>query len=207
VERLKALRDIPAPNNSQTLKRIPGMFAYYAKWIAGFSDKAHPLIHNKTFPIEGPALKSFINLKSELEKATLKPLNENEEFVVECDASDVAVSATLNQEGRPVAFMSRTLNNHERHYPAVEKEATAIIESIRKWSQFLQGKHFTLITDQRSVSFMLDNRKRSKIKNSKIQQWRMELAGFDYTIKYRPGQENVAPDAFTRSYCQDQCPT
>ena len=53
-------------------------------------------------------------------------------FVVECDASDVAISTTLNQGGRPVAFMSRTLHGSELHYPAVKKEATAIIKAVRK---------------------------------------------------------------------------
>ena len=51
-------------------------------------------------------------------------------FVVECDASDVANSATLNQEGRPRAFMSRTLHGSELHYPAVEKEATVILKQF-----------------------------------------------------------------------------
>ena len=63
---------------------------------------------------------------------------------LESDASDVALSATLNQGGRPVAFMSRTLQSSELHYPAVEKEAMAIIEAVRKWRHFLAGRHFTL---------------------------------------------------------------
>ena len=54
---------------------------------------------------------------------------------------------------------------------------------------------------QRSVSFMFDNRKRSKIKNSKIQSWRMELAEFSFTIQYREGKNNVVPDSFTRAHC------
>lgn len=62
------------------------------------------------------------------------------------------------------------------------------------------GRNFTLITDQRSVAFMLDSRKRSKIKNSKIQGWRLELASFCYTVKYQPGKDNVAPDSFTRAF-------
>ena len=74
------------------------------------------------------------------------------------------------------------------------------IEAVRKWRQFLAGRHFTLVTDQRSVAFMIDNRKRSKIKNNKIQSWRLELASFRYTVKYRPGKNNVTPDSFTRAF-------
>ena len=58
-----------------------------------------------------------------------------------------------------------------------------------------------LITDQRSVAFMLDYHKRTKIKNNKIQGWRLELASFSYTIQYRPGIDNVGPDTFTRAFC------
>ena len=81
-----------------------------------------------------------------------------------------------------MAFFSRTLQGSELHYAAVEKEATAIIESIRKWAHLLNMQTFTIITDQRSVAFMLDTRRRTKIKNSKVQQWRIELASFSYTI-------------------------
>ena len=86
------------------------------------------------------------------------------EFVVECGASDRAISATLNQNGRPVAFMPRTLQGSEIHYPAFEKEATAVIEAVKKWSHFLSRHTFILITDQRSVSYMFDSRRRTKIK-------------------------------------------
>lgn len=200
-DRLKPLQDFPPPTNANALRRALGMFAYYAKWIPNFSDKIQPLTNTKTFPLASEALNAFNHLKEHLLTATLRSIDEDLPFVVECDASDVAVSAVLNQGGRPVAFMSRTLQGGEVHYPAVEKEATAIIEAVRKWEHLLARQHFTLITDQRSVAFMLDNRKRTKIKNSKILEWRVELASFSYTIKYRPGNENVAPDTLTRVNC------
>ena len=177
------------------------MFAYYAKWIPDFSDKITALTNANVFPLSPTPLAAFNTLKKELERASLNPIDESLPFVVECDASEVAVSTTLNQDGRQVAFMSRTLQNSELHYPPVKKEATAIIEAVRKWSHFLARRQFTLLTDQRSVAFMLDSRKRTKIKNNKIQGWRLELASFSYTIKYRPGKDNVGPDTLTRVFC------
>jgi hypothetical protein len=201
TERLRPLQEFPPPTNLASLRRAMGMFAYYAKWISNFSEKIQPLIKTKSFPLCKESLNAFNLLKGELLKATLQSIDENLPFVVECDASEVAISAILNQGGRPVAYMSRTLHGSELHHPAVEKEATSIIEAVRKWSHFLARRPFTLITDQRSVAFMLDNRKRTKIKNNKIQQWRLELASFSYTIKYRPGKENVAPDTMSRASC------
>ena len=66
--------------------------------------------------------------------------------------------ATLNQNGKPVAFYSRSLSKCEQAHSSVEKEATAIVEAVRKWSHFLTGKRFQIVTDQRSVSFMYDNK-------------------------------------------------
>ena len=65
----------------------------------------------------------------------------------------------------------------------------------------MPDSNFTLITDQKSIAFMLDNRKQSKIKNNKIHCWRLELALFSYTIKFWPGRENDAADAFTHAVC------
>ena len=42
-------------------------------------------------------------------------------------------------------------------------------------------------------------RHRSKIKNDKILRWRLELAAFDFTIIYRPGKLNFAPDTLSRA--------
>ena len=97
--------------------------------------------------------------------------------------------------------MSRTLHPTGRHYPAVEKEATAIIEAVRKWNHFLARGQFTLATDQRSVAFTFDRKRRSKIKNNKIQSWRLELASLAYNIHFRIGKDNIAADTLTRAFC------
>jgi hypothetical protein len=110
------------------------MFAYYAKWIPHFSYQIKPLMKAVTFPLNSDALAAFNTLKKELGNAALQHIDESLPFVVECDASEVALSATLYQAGPPVAFITRMLELHgsELHYPAVEKEAMAIVEAVRK---------------------------------------------------------------------------
>ena len=197
-DRLKPLLNMPPPTTIKELKRINGMFAYYAKWIKNFSTKANPLIKAANFPLNENALKSFVELKNELAKACLNSISDDIPFEIESDASDCAIAAILSQSGRPVAFMSRTLNSCEKNYPAIEKEATAIIEAVRKWSHFLKGRTFILTTDQRSVSFMFDKSNRGKIKNTKIMMWRLELSQYHYEIRHKPGKEMTAADTFSR---------
>ena len=141
---------------------------------------------------------AFEILKEDIKNAVVHSVNEEIPFTVETDASDFALAATLSQAGRPVAFFSRTLTPGEKRHPAVEKEAAAIIEAVRKWRHYLANHHFILITDQRSVSFMFDTKSKGKIKNDKLMRWRLELSCFSYDISFRPGRDNLSADAFSR---------
>ena len=114
---------------------------------------------------------------------------------------EFAIAATLNQNGRPVAFFSGTLQGAEIRHASIEKEAQAIIETIHHWKHYLTGRHFSIKTDQRSVAYMFNNKQRGKIKNDKIMRWRMELSCYSFNMVYRPGAENIAPDTFSRSFC------
>ena len=166
--RLLPLQELPPPINVRSQRRVLGLSANCAKWISNLSEKIQPLLKATTFPLNSEVINTFNLLKSYMEFAAFRPNDEGIPFVVECDASETTLSATLNQGGRPVDFMSRTLQGSEMHCPHVEKEATAIIEAVRKWEHLLARQHCTIITDQRSVTFMLDNRKRTNIKNNKI---------------------------------------
>ena len=101
-ERLAPLRQLLPPSNQKCKRKAIGMFAYYSPWISHFSDKIRLLNQNTTFRLPPQVLDSFERLKSEIEEAVLVTVDHNLPLVVETDASDVAISATLNQEGRHV---------------------------------------------------------------------------------------------------------
>ena len=107
------------------------MFAHYARLIENFSTKIAPLTGIETFPLTNKALSPFESLGSNLSLACLHCINDEEPFAVECDASDSAIGATFNQNGRPV-FKSRTLTNSELRYSAIKNEAIAISAAVRK---------------------------------------------------------------------------
>ena len=100
-----------------------------------------------------------------MENSIFRAIDENEPFKLETDASDVAISGVSNQNGLPVAFYLRTLQGPKLKHLPFEKEACAIIESVRHWRHLVTGKHFRLMTDQKSVLFMFDQHTKSKIKN------------------------------------------
>ena len=144
------------------------------------------------------AIKAYRTLKNDIKSSALNCINDSDVLVVETDASDFAIAATLNQGGRPVAFFSRTLNTSERKHTSIEKEAYAIVEALKKWRHFLVGRHFRIVTDQQAVSFIFNNKRVGKIKNDKINRWRFDLSEYKFDIVYRKGEDNVGADTLSR---------
>ena len=125
--------ELPPPTDPAAQRRVVGMFAYYSRWIKDFSNKIRPLVKNNTFPIPEEVKSAFDTLKNDLKDASLTAIDPTQTLIVETDASKFAIGATLTQNGRPVAFFSRTLKPHEVKLHPVKKEAFAIVESLQQW--------------------------------------------------------------------------
>ena len=157
--------------------------------FSGYPSSLTKLVNS--FPLDSESIKTFKNFKEEIEKVLLHSVDEKIPLVVETDASDTAIAATQNQANCPVAFFSHTLMTTEQKHSSIEKEACAIVESVKKWSHYLSVQRFVIVTDQQAVNFMFDARRHGKIKNSKIKRWRMELGCYEYDIMYRTGKNNM----------------
>jgi len=66
---------------------------------------------------------------------------------MEVNASDYAIGGVLSMKGedgkwRPVAFLSKSLNETERNYEIHDKEILTIIRGLESWGHLLEGVQF-----------------------------------------------------------------
>jgi hypothetical protein len=120
---------------------------------------------------------------------------------METDASDFAITTILSQlddEGkwRPVAFLSRSLNDAERNYEIYNKEMLAIMHGFYEWAHYLKGNDeiTEVLTDHQNLTFF---RKPQNL-NRRQARWIMDLQEYNLTIKHRPGKANTKADLLSQ---------
>ena len=118
----------------------------------------------------------------------------NKPYAVHTDASDFAIGGVLMQDGHPIAFESRKLNDTERRYTVQEKEMTALVHCLCTWRHYLLGSRFVVKTNNVATSYFQSQKKLSP----KQALWQDFLAEFDYIMEYKPGKADLVIDALSQ---------
>lgn len=89
----------------------------------------------------------------------LKLADFSKPFVLNTDARNNAAGGCLIQQYDndllPIAYYSKKFTSSERKYSVYEEEALAAILYIEKWHEFLEVEPYKLITDNKSLSYVL----------------------------------------------------
>ena len=134
--KVKAIMEWEAPTKVMELRSFLGLVNYYRRFIEGYSRKAAPLTDllkkGKTWDWSGHCQEAFEELKTAVSQEPVLALPDfSLPFELHTDASDFAIGGVLMQNGHPIAFESRKLNETERRYTVQEKEMTAIVHCMR----------------------------------------------------------------------------
>nr|GEW25569.1 retrotransposon-related protein [Tanacetum cinerariifolium] len=140
-------------------------------------------------------LQAFENLQQAMVQSPMLALpNFVEEFVIETDAKGFGSEAMLQQQGHPIAFLSKTLAPKHQSLSAYEKKLLAVVLALQKWRGYLLDMHFKIMTDHFSLKYMFDQRITTPFQSK----WLPKLLGFDYEIEYKKGKDNIVTDALSR---------
>ena len=126
----------------------------------------------------------------------LKSPDFSKSFTVETDASGSCLGAVLQQDRLPIAYCSRALTGGSLAKSAYERELMALVLAVQHWQPYLLGRKFVIRTDQQSLKHLLEQR----ISTPAQQKWLYKLLGFDYSIEYKPGRDNVVADTLSRQF-------
>ncbi|GFT63296.1 retrovirus-related Pol polyprotein from transposon opus [Trichonephila clavipes] len=132
---------------------------------------------------------------TKLETPVLHLPNFQEQFNLFTDASGVGIGAVLNQNHRPIAFASRTLNKAERNFTVTERECLAAIWALNKFWTYFGTLLVKVITDYATLT-KLTNRKNL---SSLMIRWALKLSKFNIEWEHRPGVQNVVTGVLSRN--------
>ena len=193
-----------APKTQKQVKRFLGLAFYYRKFIKNYSVIADPinklLKKNEKFLWSPECEKSFKTLINKLINPPILTFPDfKKEFFLTTDASASGLGAILSQfdendDEKVIGYASRTTNSAEANYSATELECLGVVWGIETFRHYLYGQKFTILCDHNPLVY-LDN---TKNKHSKVVRWRLGLAEYQYTIKYKPGRKNTNADALSR---------
>ena len=208
-EKVRALRKAPVPGNVSQLKSFLGLLNYYHKFLPNLSHNLAPLHRllqkHTSWEWGPPQQEAFDAAKDALTSdQVLVHYDPDKELILACDASPYGVGAVLShrmEDGsdKPIAFASRSLAPAEKRYSQLDKEGLAIIFGVKRFHQYLVGRHFVILSDHKPLQHLF--RETSGVPvlaSARIQRWALILGAYDYSIEYKPGPDHANADVLSR---------
>jgi hypothetical protein len=122
-----------------------------------------------TFQWRGRQHKYFDTLKEKISTAPLLALLDIQQpFEIETGANGYAMGALLMQYHRPICYHSETFNQVVVNYPTYDKELYALVQSIKKWKNYLLGKETIVHKDHKPLQYL---QAQTKLKQSRHNRW------------------------------------
>ena len=135
---------------------------------------------------------AFENMKKTISREALLAYPDfNKRFDIHTDASHTQLGTVISQDGKPIVFYSRKLNDAQTHYTTMESKLLAIVETLEKFCNILLGQQIRVYTDHKNLTYKNFNTER-------VMRWRLVLEEYGPELDYVKGESNIVADALSR---------
>jgi len=205
-EKVQGVVEWPVPKSVKDVQKFLGLANYYRRFVKDFAKIAKPLYEITRKEMKWNwgerQQKAFEELKERfMTKPVLVTPDLDKEMRVEADALDFAMGGVLSmkcedERWRPVAYISKSLNEAERNYEIHDKEILAIIRCLEAWRHFLEGAkgRFEIWTNHKNLEYFM---KAQKL-NRRQARWSLYLSRFDFALKHVAGKSMGRADSLSR---------
>lgn len=202
-EKVKAIVDMPNPEDAKGVQRLIGFANYLAKFMPHLSAVCEPLrrlLDKDTpwhwLPKHDAAVSELKSLASSM--PVLRYYDVTRPVTVQSDSSQSGLGCCLMQEGQPIAFASRALTPTERNYAQIEKECLSIVFACQRFHHYLYGRDLvTVETDHKPLISIFSKPLLSAPK--RLQSMLLTLQYYNLRIVYKPGVEMFISDTLSRA--------
>ncbi|RXN06058.1 Transposon Ty3-I Gag-Pol [Labeo rohita] len=200
--KVKAITDMPPPEDKQALQRLLGMTKYLAQYIPKEASLTAPLRQllrkDAVWQWNPHHSTASENLKSALTKApVLRFYDHKKPLTIQADSSKDGLGACLLQEGHPVCYASRALTDTEQRYAQIEKELLAILFAARKFHQYRYGRTVMVQSDHKPLENIMQ--KQLCKAPARLQRMLLQLQKYELNIAYTPGKHMHIADMLSRA--------
>lgn len=201
-QKVCAILDMPTPTDRVGLQRFLGMVTYLSKFVPNFSALTGQLrqLLKKDVGWHWQEAHSvaFNQVKEAISKDTiLQYYDRNKPCVIQTDASSDGLGSCLMQQGKPIAYASRSLTSAERNYAQIEKELLAIVFACTKFCHYIYGTSTLVLSDHKPLEAIF--KKPINSTSPRLQRMLLQLLKYQVVVQYAPGKTMLVADTLSRA--------
>ena len=209
-ENIEKIKKFPIPVKQKDVRAFLGISNFYKRHIFQYGQIAQPL-YELTKKLEGPfkwtkeANSAFEILKNKLTTAPIlafPDIDSKEPLIVTVDTSSIVIGYVLSQRQRsdhtgklierPICYGSTNLKGTQTKMGSTDLELTG----VNKLDCWLRGVRFTLITDHKSLTYLI--KKRMDEMKPAMARKIIFLQQYDFDIIHKHGVDIPHVDTLSR---------
>ena len=200
-ERVEAIRELPSPDTKTELQEFLGIATYMSTYVPRLSHHTAVLRELLKSDVEFEWTPSheeaFVRVKNILcEETILAYFDPAKPSIVQVDSSSRGLGAALIQDGKAIAFASKSLSDTERRYANIEREMLAVVYGCERFHTYLYGKPFVVHSDHKPLEMI--HLKNLHAAPPRLQRMLLRLQPYNVTIQYQPGNTMLLADGLSR---------